>query len=598
MTLRSRAAALISVRLVVGTLLLGSATFIELSVPGAFRVDPYFFLIGLTYALSVVYLATLRFVERQPWLVDVQLWVDAVLVSAFIFVTGGITSDFSSLYLLPIIAASLIRFRRGALQVAGLSAVLYLAIVAGQYFAIGGAGWHAPVQHALPSARFGRFVVGINLFGFVAVAALAGSLAEGLRSAGTRLADASVAIADLRAFNEHVINSLVSGLITADSLGRVLTCNRAAAAIIGVPVPDAIGEPAADLLGFPAAFRDRLTALGQTRSQRADFEYHTRDHREIEIGVTAARVVFPDGQFGSLFTFQDVTDVKRLERDAGLRQRLAAVGEMAAGIAHEIRNPLAAMSGSMQLLRDELTLTGEQAQLMDIVLRESERLNQTIRSFLEYARPQQPTVTRFDLGAVVQDAATLLRNRPDVREGHLLEVEVPPEPVWYEGDEHQIRQVLWNLASNGLRAMPSGGRLVVSARPRPGDGTSDGTAHRVAGTSADDGTRGRAGDDVELLVRDAGHGIPAEQLDGIFEPFRSSFARGTGLGLAIVHRIVTGCGGTIDVASAVGVGTTVRVRLPRRAVPSADGHAPEPVVLRTVALRPASLRAASLRAAV
>jgi len=550
MTLRSRAAALIAIRLVVGSLLLGSATLIEISLPGAFRVDPFFFLIGLTYALSAAYLATLRFVDRHEWLVDVQLWADALLVSAFIFVTGGVTSDFSSLYVLPIIAASLIRFRRGAMQVAALSAGLYLAIVLGQYVDLGGP-WHVPAQHALPTPRFGQFVVGINLFGFLAVAALAGSLAERLKSADTRLADASIAIADLRAFNEHVINSLVSGLVTADAGGRILTFNRAAAAITGISPGDAIGKAVSDVLGFPPPFRERLTDLEHTRSQRGDFTYRTRDGRRIEVGVTAARVIFPDGRAGGLFTFQDVTDVKRLERDAGLRQRLAAVGEMAAGIAHEIRNPLASMSGSMQLLREELTLTGEQAQLMDIVLRESERLNQTIRAFLDYARPQQPTVTRFDLGAVVRDAATLIRNRPDVRDGHAIDVDVPDEPVWCEGDEHQIRQVLWNLASNGLRAMPGGGRLAISARPRP----------------ATDAVGGPA-DEVELSIGDSGHGIPADQLDGIFQPFRSSFARGTGLGLAIVHRIVTGCGGIIDVASEVGVGTTVRVRLPRRVVPA------------------------------
>jgi two-component system sensor histidine kinase PilS (NtrC family) len=544
MRLRSRAATLIAIRLLVGTLLLGSATFIEVSRPGAFPVDPFFLLIALTYALSVAYLVTLRLVERLPWLVDVQLWVDALLVSAFIFVTGGITSDFSSLYILPIIAASLVRFRRGALQVAGLSAALYLSIVVGQYLEIEWAGWRVPTEQALPTVRFAELVLGINLAGFVAVAALAGTLAERLRSADTRLADASLAIADLRAFNEHVIDSLVSGLVTADQAGRILTFNRAASTITGVPRSQAVGRPAADVLGLPPSFRQSLAVLDRARSQRADFEHRTADRGRIEIGVTAVHVTFPNGQSGYLFTFQDVTNVKRLEREAGLRQRLAAVGEMAAGIAHEIRNPLASMSGSMQLLREELTLTDEQALLMDIVLRESDRLNHTIGSFLEYARPGRPTIVTFDLGAVVRDATTLLRNRPDVREGHEVDVEAPAAPVWCEGDEHQIRQVVWNLASNGLRAMPAGGRLVVSARA-------------VA--------EGDAASEVELVVTDSGHGIPREQLDDIFQPFRSSFARGTGLGLAIVHRIVTDAGGTIDIESELGDGTTVRVRLPKRA---------------------------------
>ena len=150
-----------------------------------------------------------------------------------------------------------------------------------------------------------------------------------------------------------------------------------------------------------------------------------------------------------------------------MQQRLAAVGEMAAGIAHEIRNPLASMSGSIQVLRQELPLTEEQAQLMDIVLRESERLNDTIRSFLAYARPQRFDVDRLDVRRVVQDAAALLRNSADVREDHVVDVDVPADPVWYEADENQIRQILWNLATNGLRAMPSGGRLLLSAKTEP-----------------------------------------------------------------------------------------------------------------------------------
>ncbi len=233
------------------------------------------------------------------------------------------------------------------------------------------------------------------------MALLAGSLAEGLRSAGARLVHASAAIADLRAFNEHVINSLVSGLVTADTDGRILTFNRAAAAITSVPVPTAVGRHVGDVLGLPAPFRGRLGDLGETRGERIDFEYRTGDGRQIELGVTGARLAFPDGRIGYLFTFQDVTDVKKLERDAGRRQRLAAVGEMAAGIAHEIRNPLASMSGSMQVLRAELPLNEEQEQLMDIVLRESDRLNQTIRSFLAYARPQPSNIARFDVGQVM-----------------------------------------------------------------------------------------------------------------------------------------------------------------------------------------------------
>ena len=536
MDLRARLSTLIAVRVIVGTLLLGWAILIQVNTPGAFPVDPLFFLIGLTYALSVIYIATLRVVDRFPWLADVQLGADAMLVSGFILVTGGITSYFSSLFLLPIIAASTIRARRGAMQVATLSAILYLAIVAGQYldgFAFLPASWQVNVP--LPGLRFAQYTVANNLFGFIAVALLSGSLAESLRSAGARLVDASHEIEDLRAFNARVIDSPLSGLATTDLEGRILTFNRGAAVITGIGSEEAIGRDVGDVLQMPRPVRAQLPALAGTRA-RADVEFRAADGRLMDIGLTASTLTFPNGRTGYLITFQDVTTIKRLERNARLQRNLAAVGEMAAGIAHEIRNPLASMSGSIQVLRQELSLNEEQAQLMDIVLRESERLNDTIRSFLAYARPQKFAVARLDLRKVVQDAALLLRNGADVRDGHSVDVDVPAEPVWYEADESQIRQIIWNLATNGLRAMRTGGRLGLGVKTEDGDGV--------------------------LWVSDEGCGIPAEEIDSIFQPFHSSFEKGTGLGLAIVHRIVTDYNGAIQVSSTVGAGTTVRVRLP------------------------------------
>jgi two-component system sensor histidine kinase PilS (NtrC family) len=543
MNLRSRLSTLIAARVVIGTLLLGSAILIQISRPGAFPVDPFFALIGLTYALSVLYLATLRFAERHPWLVDLQFGADAVLVSAFIHVTGGIASNYSSLYLLPVIAASMIRSRRVALQVAGLSTMLYLALVLVQYVDVGlppVVKRFTPVVE-LPTLGIARYTVAINLSGFFAVALLAGSLAESLRSAGARLEYASHEIRDLRKFNENVINSLLSGLVTADADGRILTFNRAAATILGIPSAQAIRHDAIDVLQLPRDTRARLASLGDTRTFKIDTQHRTGDGRSIDLGLTVSPLTLPDRRAGFLFTFQDVTDVRRLERNARLQQRLAAVGEMAAGIAHEIRNPLASMSGSIQVLRQELTLNDEQAQLMDIVLRESERLNDTIKSFLAYARPQRFALARLDVRKVVQDAALLLRNSSEVHEHHTIAVDVPDDPVWCEADENQIRQVLWNLATNGLKAMAQGGRLLLTA------------------ATAKDGSGATL-----LTVQDQGRGIPAEDLDVIFQPFHSSFDKGTGLGLAIVHRIVTDYNGTINVSSRVGAGTVVTVRLPIR----------------------------------
>ena len=544
-TVGRRLAAHIAFRLIVATVLLGLAVIVQLRAPGALPVNPFFFVIGFAYAVSLALIASLPLVDRHPWLTQVHFAADAVLVSAVVFLTGGVTSLYTTLYVLPIVAASSMRHGRGGLQVAALNSILFFAIVLAQYLHAAGnldLPLAAGITGELPPVNVAQYTVGLNVFGFFAVAWLSGSLAERARLADVELEQATVEIADLQAFNQYVIDNLVSGLATADAANRLLTFNRSAMLITGYPGALPIGQPAAEVLQLPPAFLTGLNEdLGRARSKRTDFEFRRADGAAIELGVSAAALPLPDGSRGFIYTFQDVTDVKRLERNATLQQRLAAVGEMAAGIAHEIRNPLASMSGSMQMLRQELTLSGEQEQLMDIVLKESERLNHTIKSFLAYARPQRILVQPVDLRTVVQETATLLRNNAEVSDRHVIDVSLPAEPVMLEADEGQVRQIIWNLATNGLRAMPSGGRLLLATRSEqpPGGG-------RVAA----------------LEVRDHGVGIAAAEIDHIFQPFRGSFGKGTGLGLAIVYRIVTDYAGRIDVASKPGQGTTFTVILP------------------------------------
>ena len=546
MALRRNVAWLIAIRVVISTILLGSATFTRVTDPGSFAVDPFFFLIGLTYALTIGYALALRFVEQHRWLVDLQLGIDALLVSAFIYFTGGITSYFTSLYVLPVIAASTMQFRRGGLLVATLSTVLYGGLVLAQYLAASGLRtdpWLAAYSQSLPAGSVARYTVALNVFGLFAVAVLGGTLANSLRSAGARLEQASTEIADLQALNQHVIDSLPSGLATTDQALRILTFNRGAESITGVACGAAVGRAIDAVLQLPAPVMSSIQSdLRSKGARRHEFRYRRADSRgELEIGLTATHLETPGGRAGLLFIFQDVTAIKKLERDAAIQQRLAAVGEMAAGIAHEIRNPLASMSGSIQILRQELPLSSEQEQLMDIVLRESERLNTTIRSFLAYARPQRFQIARFDVRRALNDTALLLRNSAEVLDGHEIAVDVPPTELWYEADEGQIKQIVWNLATNGLRAMPEGGRLRLAGALEP---SSDG---------------------VVLTVRDDGIGIPPEELDALFQPFHGTFAKGSGLGLAIVYRIVSDYNGEIQVSSQPGSGTTVSVRLPARA---------------------------------
>lgn len=544
-SVRRKLTVLVAVRLIVSTLLLGSAVLVQLNARPEVDPRPLYALIAAAYGLSGVYALTLRLADRHVWLVDLQLALDALLVSGFVWTTGGVASYFSTLYVLPIIGAATLLHRRGAVLQAAASSLLYALLVVVQYSLAPAQPWTAwgdAAAIALPPAQVGQYTVVINVLGLLAVGLLSGSLADRLRRADRDLADASTAIANLQAFNQRVIDSLTMGLVTTDLDGRVLTFNPASAAITAHSEEAALGQAAGDLLQLPPAFVAELEAdPDASGSKRADYRFRRVDGREIDLGLSATPLQGPGGRAGLLFTFQDVTRIRRLERDARMQQRLAAVGEMAAGIAHEIRNPLASMSGSIQMLRDDLSLSSEQAQLMDIVLRESARLNQTIQSFLAYARPQRFNIATLDLRRAVNDAAMLLRNSSEVAPHHTVEVNLPGEPVLCEADEGQIRQIIWNLSTNGLRAMPGGGRLSLSTRVN-GDGR-----------------------EAVIVVADQGVGIAEEDLDSIFQPFHSTFSKGSGLGLAIVHRIVRDYEGEIQVTSKPGEGTIVEVRLPARA---------------------------------
>jgi len=531
---------LIGGRATVITVLLGSAILIQLKSPGSFPIDPFFFLIGLVYGLTVVYSLLLNQTLRRPWIADAQLGSDAVIVSALVYLTGGVTSYFSTLYTLPIIAASTVRSWRGGLLVGILSSTLYTGLVLAQYYGALGP-LVIPGPDTLPPLKVALFSVGLNVFGYIAVAVLSGYLAEGLRRADARLQQASDQLADLQAFSQHVIDSLASGLMTTSAAGFVMTFNRAAETITGIGAAAAVGQPAASVLQLPS---DVAAMFDPDKNgellPRVEFTFTRVDGHQMELGISTAILRTPRGEGGFLFTFRDVTEARKAEREARVQQRLAAVGEMAAGIAHEIRNPLASMSGSMHLLRHELPLTEEQSQLMDIVLRESDRLNETIKSFLAYAKPQRQAASRMDVRQVISDTATLLQNSPERSDAHEIVVDVPDQPVWCLADQAQIRQIVWNLATNGLRAMDNGGRLTLSV-----------AAERTP-----------RGEQLVMAVRDTGVGIAPEDLDGILQPFRGGFARGTGLGLSIVHRIVSDYGGDLRVSSERRKGTTVTVKLP------------------------------------
>ena len=538
--LRRRLLWLMSFRAAIVTILLGGGALAQIRTTTPWPGDPFYFLIGLTYALTAVYAVTLTMAEDRRWLVDLQFGLDTCLVSALVLMTGGVTSVFVSLYALPIIAASAVQDRQAGILVSLLSSVLYVGVILAQYstaFGLLEISWMREV--ATPPTSVALYMMGLGVVGFVAVAGLSGYLADRVKRADASLEQASSQIKDLQAFNQYVIESLTSGLATTDAKGRILTFNSSAERITGRAAQQVIGRDISDVLSLGKEATARIKSGRTPSSDALEVTYTQPSGRRMELAIRVAPLVSPGRNGGVLIMFSDETDARQLEREARRRQRLAAVGEMAAGIAHEIRNPLTSMSGSIQILRQDLPLNDEQTRLMDIVLSESERLNETINAFLSYARPRPPEARRLDLGGVIKDTALLIRHGSDFDAQHRLEVAVPSGPVSFDADESQIRQVVWNLSLNALQAMPTGGCLRLSASAESGGG-------------------------VLLSVSDEGSGLPADEVDEVFQPFRGTLGRGAGLGLAIVHRIVTDYGGVVRIDSKVGRGTVVNVHLPNR----------------------------------
>jgi two-component system sensor histidine kinase PilS (NtrC family) len=373
------------------------------------------------------------------------------------------------------------------------------------------------------------------------VAYLGAYLAERLRLADQELKEQRDDLATLRALNDHIVESINSGLLTTDLEGRITFVNPAAAEITGRPAETLVGTDARDLFLMPSDFLERTEAvLRQDRRFRFEKYWPRREGEELFLGLAVSILRNRAGDpLGYLFMFQDLTEIQALEQEVRLKERMAALGEMAAGMAHELRNPLASICGSIQTLGSEMDPRGEEADLMDIVLRESQRLDRTIRNFLLFARPGSFSPRVVDLGPLLEEMARLLRNGPDFREGHRVEVIAEDGPAFCEADPDRIKQVFWNLAQNALRAMPERGTLEVRLEPEGED--------RLC-----------------IRIRDEGTGMTEEQARSYFQPFSGKFREGTGLGAAIVYRIVEEHGGQVRLRSVPGQGTEVSVILPRR----------------------------------
>jgi two-component system sensor histidine kinase PilS (NtrC family) len=538
--LEARLRRLMLFRVVMVTTLLFIATYVEAVSETLFTVNPIYFVIGATYGLTVVHALALRFVRSRPALAYAQVVGDLLMVTALIHLTGGVRTGFLLLYPLAVLSATMLVPRRGAITLAGLATAFYGAVLLAAREGLRPAQALAEVALVPPKVLlYAIFVLGVAC---LTVAVLGAYLAESVRHAGVKLREAAVEVADLRELNQVIVNSIQSGLMTTDGEGRTLYVNRFGESILGQSSAVLRGSPVSVALRSPLLGPAELRARAASRAlARLEIAYRHPDGRTLDLGVSVAPLATQDSsRRGYLVVFQDLTEIRRLEDEVSTKEKLAAVGEMAAQLAHEIRNPLGSIRGSAQVLMGEPALGDEQGRLLSIISRESKRLSDTLNRFLYQARAPARPRGPVDLRPVVESAITLLRSGGELREDHELSFATDEGALVCLADPDQIAQVFWNLARNALEAMPGGGRLGVSLR--------------------------RQGGDVVLSVRDEGRGIGRDEQRRLFEPFRSSTSVGAGLGLAIVFRIVREHGGDISVRSAPGEGTQIDVRLPLAAV--------------------------------
>jgi two-component system, NtrC family, sensor histidine kinase PilS len=487
----------------------------------------------LASAATVLLMPPLAAPRRMAWLL---LLLDTVLVTAFVAATGGPRSIFAFLYVLTVIASCVLLSRAGGLAVAAVASGLYAALVFGRTIFPMTALFEPPAE----TTALEVLTMFLNTGTFLTVAIVAGGLAERFRETSRELETQRRDLRDLQAFKDVIFQSVSTGLIALDDAHRVTAFNRSAETITGVRAADAIGQPAARLFGpaVPLAAIDAAVRRNPRASARHDAALVRPDGSTVPVRMAFSTLMSGEGdRLGLIAACDDLSRIREMEARMRQADRLATLGRMAANIAHEIRNPLASLTGAIEALAAGGSvgerLADDHGRLSQIVVHESDRLNRIITSFLDYARPAPLRIDRVNVCEILDEVLVLLDHRslPGVK----LSREFPPSLVW-PVDAQQFRQAVWNLCLNAIEAMPDGGELLVGAR--------------------------RDADRLEVWVTDTGAGIPAADVPQIFEPFFSTKAGGTGLGLALVHRIATEHGGGLDVHTVPGAGATFTISLP------------------------------------
>jgi two-component system sensor histidine kinase PilS (NtrC family) len=501
-----------------------------------------FYVFIISVCLTIIYFLALKFFPLLAWQIRLQILADIALVTLLVWQTGDVNSPYITLYTVLICVASLFLGARGTLLLAATCALAFTMLAYGTWFGI---VTPAIEKDAVPQLAKIIQIIGFHDVAFLVVGLLAARLA-GRHSASSKLQEATRSLADLRLLHERIIESVRSGLVTTDLDGNIYIFNAAAEEITGYKSVDMRGKTIFSLLGnIEQPIKVSLEAAERgEQPPRFEIDFTTPENLGVRLGYGISPLFSEESEIkGLIITFQDLTEMRSMEESARRKDRLAAVGRVAAGLAHEIRNPLGAMRGALQVLQtqipDDLTNNG----LMEIIKTESDRLNKIISNFLTYARPHASSFTEVDVGEAISDSFTLLRHSPEINPEHSLVTELPDEQVLLTADSTQLKQVFWNLARNAIQAMPGGGELKVQLRRRD---------------------NGR----VQIIFSDTGRGMTPDQVNRLFEPFSESSTGGTGLGLSIVYQIVRDHGGTINVRSLENKGSTITIELPGEMKPA------------------------------
>jgi len=495
-------------------------------------------LVLATYLFSLVSYAVLRFTNRQVRTLSyAQIVWDLLLVTTLILVTGGVNSPYAFLYFLSIISASVLLARSEAYYTASLCVILYGAILDFQFY-----GRLAPLGlGALPAQIYGAGYIFYLIFlysaSFYLTAFLAGNLSERARRSESALQEKAIDYEELERLNSSIVSTIDSGLITINQQARIRVFNRYAEVLTGISQREAYDRELGELFPGMARFAGELFGVVQ-----GEFEHLGQGGEQMLLSFKSVPLTGQVGEtVGALLDLRDLTQMKRMAGELKRADRLAAVGELSARMAHEIRNPLAAISGSVQLVALRQWVDDKDKRLFSIIIRETDRLDGLLRDFLFYAKPTQPTKVPVPLRRLIAELSPLLSLDPRL-EGVVIDNGVPEEIV-VVFDRDQCKQIFWNLLVNGAEAIASRGRITIQADLQQAGG--------VGGQ-----------DQVRIRVADTGHGMTPAEVKRVFEPFFTTKKGGTGLGLATVYRIVETHGGRITVASEEGYGTTITLFLP------------------------------------